>query len=164
MRGLLKPLTRSALPAVLGALLPWSAMMATTSAQTMIPAEDSTSRLLVRYHDDTSAERAGQIERGLGATLVRTLPDLGERILEVRDSEAPAVRAAFARMPDVDFVEPDFVIQPQANLPNDPAFPTTYALGGGAWGWTMTHTTQAWVIASTGTQVHDRVLEPRQQT
>jgi hypothetical protein len=50
-------------------------------------------------------------------------------------------------------------LAPQDNLPDDPFFPQTYAISGGAWGWYKTHTTQAWDITQGDPSVVVAVLD-----
>jgi hypothetical protein len=42
----------------------------------------------------------------------------------------------------------DAMSKPAEQLPNDPFFPQTYALSGGAWGWYKTRATQAWDVTT----------------
>jgi hypothetical protein len=152
LRRLLKSLAPSVpsvgLCAVLFAsvLVPSPAMTASPQPVAVVAEVGSTGRIVVHYKPSTAPETTIAIERGLGARLVRTVPDIGVRVLQVPAEAEDHVLAELKRLPEVDFVERDAVLQPQDVLPNDPSFPQNYAVGGGAWGWTMTHTTQAWDV------------------
>src|SRR5262249_3916773 len=70
---------------------------------------------------------------------------LGVQVVTVNGDSASAM-GQLHRNANVAFAERDTVLEPQEVLPDDPYFPVQYALGGGAWGWYQTHTTQAWDI------------------
>src|SRR5260221_8528018 len=106
----------------------------------------STIRLLVHYQANASSGVVAEIEGRAAARLVQEVPHIGVRVLEVPSASTGSVLAELNASGAVDYVEPDAVLQPQDVLPNDPSFPQNYALGGGAWGWTTTHTTEAWDI------------------
>jgi thermitase len=54
----------------------------------------------------------------------------------------------------------DVRFQPQESLPDDPFFPSgSSALAGGAWAWSQTHTTQAWVVTRGDSGVVVAVLD-----
>jgi thermitase len=104
-------------------------------------------QILVRYSAPTSAEEIRQIESGLGAQFVKTVPDLNVRVLRLPGDSASQAMAALEKRPEVAFAEPDAILKPQDVLPDDPSFPTgNFSIWSGAWGWTMTHTTQAWDV------------------
>ncbi|TME21001.1 MAG: hypothetical protein E6I67_08845, partial [Chloroflexi bacterium] len=121
--------------------------------------ELDTARVLVHYKLNVSPEAESEIEASVGAHLHQTIPDIGVRVLEVRAGARAHVEQVLRNRTEVDFVEPDGVVQPQDNLPNDPSFPANYAVGGGAWGWTMTHTTQAWDITQGDSSVVIAILD-----
>jgi hypothetical protein len=100
-------------------------------------------RLLVTFAPGVSAHAAGQILGAHGARSLRTIPHIGVAVV----SAPSGARAALAREPGVQAVEPDAVATPQETVPDDPYFPTgALAFGGGAWGWYRSHTTQAWDV------------------
>ena len=119
----------------------------------------STIRLLVHYQPVTSSEEVAEIEGRAGARLLHEVPHVGVRVLEVPGAAAGAALAELRASRPVDYVEPDAKLQPQDVLPNDPSFPQTYAVGGGAWGWTMTHTTQAWDVTKGDPSVVVAILD-----
>src|SRR5207245_3293593 len=81
------------------------------------------------------------------------------RVLDVPASAADNVLAVIRRSDQVDYAERDTVLQAQDNLPDDPSFPQAYSVGGGAWGWTMTHTTEAWDITQGNATVVIAILD-----
>ena len=118
-----------------------------------------TARVLVHYKVDVSAVTKSEIEASVGARLHKTIPDIGVRVLDVPADGRAHAKQVLGGRGEVDFVEPDVVARPQDNLPSDPSFPDNYAVGGGAWGWTMTHTTQAWDITKGDNAVVIAILD-----
>ena len=118
-----------------------------------------TARVLVHYKVDVSAVTKSEIEASVGARLHRTIPDIGVRVLDVPADGTAHAEQVLGGRGEVDFVEADVVARPQDNLPSDPSFPANYAVGGGAWGWTMTHTTQAWDITKGDSAVVIAILD-----
>jgi hypothetical protein len=106
---------------------------------------NSTSRLLVKFQPQASASARAVALAGVKGNDARVIPDLGVHVVTVPGAAGSALARLRANSA-VAFAEPDAVLQPQETLPNDPYFPKQYALGGGAWGWYQTHTTQAWDI------------------
>ena len=100
-----------------------------------------------------------EIESSVGARLHKSIPDIGVRVLEVRAGARDLAELALRARSEVDFAEPDGTALPQDNLPSDPSFPPNFAVGGGAWGWTMTHTTQAWDITKGDSAVVIAILD-----
>jgi hypothetical protein len=99
----------------------------------------------VQFKPQASDAARGAALQSVSARELRTIPDIGVHVVTVPAAAATAI-ARLEASPAVAFAEPDGVLQPQESLPNDPYFPQQYALGGGAWGWYQTHTTQAWDI------------------
>src|SRR5437660_2533200 len=98
-----------------------------------------------------------------GSSSPQDHPHIGVRVFAVpADGRAHAEQVLGGRG-EVDFVEPDVVARPQDNLPSDPSFPANYAVGGGAWGWTMTHTTQAWDITKGDSALVIAILDKAQR-
>src|SRR5918912_4306848 len=94
-----------------------------------------------------------------GAVSQRTIPDLGVHVVSVGSDRAQAALQALKANPAVAWAERDGIVKPQEILPNDPFFPQTYALSGGAWGWYQTRTTQAWDITRGDPSVVVAVLD-----
>src|SRR5258708_15035841 len=106
----------------------------------------ATTSLLVKFNANASAAARAAALTGAGAADVRTIGDIGVHVLRVPADHAAAALTRLKGNSTVSFAELDATLQPQESLPNDPYFPQQYALGGGAWGWYQTHTTQAWDI------------------
>lgn len=107
---------------------------------------EADARLLVKLRASTPADAAQGLLSTLGAEQMGALADLNIDVVSVPSSRRQAALDALRKSPLVEYAEPDAMLQPQELLPNDPSFPTRYAVAGGAWGWTKTHTTQAWDI------------------
>ena len=104
----------------------------------------STSQLLVKFSPGASADARTHALGAVGASASGVVRDLDVKVLTVPSTRAAVALASLKANPAVQFAEPDELLQPQDQLPNDPSFPQTSAIAGGAWGWYMTHTTQAW--------------------
>src|SRR5438132_446325 len=119
----------------------------------------STIRILIHYQPGKAPAAIAGLEASVGAHLVKEIPALQVRVLAVPDAAAENAIAVMRRSDQVDYAERDTVLQAQDNLPDDPSFPQAYSLGGGAWGWTMTHTTQAWDITQGNANVVVAILD-----
>src|SRR5438477_3495439 len=119
----------------------------------------STSRILIHYQPGKAPAGIAGREASVGAHLAKEISALQVRVLEVPDAAADNVLAVMRRSDQVDYAERDVVLQAQDNLPDDPSFPQAYSVGGGAWGWTMTHTTQAWDITQGNASVVVAILD-----
>jgi hypothetical protein len=115
-------------------------------------------RLLVQFKPQASDAARGAALASVSARELRTIPDIGVHVVTVPAAAATAV-AHLTASPAVAFAEPDGLLQPQESLPNDPYFPQQYALGGGAWGWYQTHTTQAWDVTKGAPSVVVAILD-----
>jgi thermitase len=122
-------------------------------------APDGTTRLLVQFKDSAGPGHRADALAAVGATDVGSVPDLGVKVISVPAAAADAVQQHLRNDDDVAYVEPDTVLEPQDNLPNDPSFPQQSAVAGGAWGWTMTHTTQAWDVTKGDPSVVVAILD-----
>jgi thermitase len=117
-------------------------------------------RLLVEFrHASTRHDQADAL-RGAHATVKRAIPHL--HIVSVTVPKN-AVAKAIARLEGseaVVSVQRDVRFKPQESIPDDPFFPSgSAALGGGAWGWQQTHTTQAWDVTTGDPRVVIAVLD-----
>jgi Subtilase family len=113
-------------------------------------------RLLVKFRAGADVVAA---LNAAAATPVRTIPDIDVRVVSVGADHSQAALQALKANPAVAWAEPDGLLKPQEILPNDPFFPQTYALSGGAWGWFKTRTTQAWDITEGDPSVVVAVLD-----
>lgn len=136
MRSILRwtPLQPLAAVAVVACLLGPSLAWANSGA---------TTRLLVKFRPSANASAA---LTAAGAKQDRTIQDIGVRVVTVPTSAAAGALTKLRGNPNVRYAEPDGTLKPQEDLPSDPSFPQQFAVGGGAWGWYKTHTTQAWDI------------------
>src|SRR5436190_15095059 len=105
-------------------------------------------RLLVRFKPSTSHAAAASTLARAGVTPVRSIPAIGVRVVSAPTTDSAGALARLKAASTVAFAERDTVLQPQEVLPNDPYFLNSGAWkpGGRAWGWGVTHTTQAWDI------------------
>jgi thermitase len=136
-----------------------AACTAAWPALTTVGAADGQARLLVKFAPGTSGQTAAAALTAVGGTVTRQIPDIGVQVVTVPAGSAAASLAQLKARPGVAFAEPDAVLKPQDNLPSDPSFPQTFAIGGGAWGWYKTHTTQAWDITRGSASVVIAILD-----
>jgi hypothetical protein len=113
-------------------------------------------QLLVKFRGDGDVPGA---LAAAGAVSQRTIDGLGVHVVSVGSERAQAALQALKGNPAVAWAEPDGLVKPQEILPDDPFFPQTYALSGGAWGWYQTHTTQAWDVTRGDPSVVVAVLD-----
>jgi thermitase len=120
-----------------------------------------TSSLLVKFRPGLSASARASTLADVDASLRETIADIGVDIVTVPAARAAAALRQLGATPRVSFVEPDRVLAPQEQLPNDPYFLNSgsWNLGGGAWGWYVTHTTQAWDITQGDPSVVIAILD-----
>lgn len=138
------------------ALVVAAALMATpTTAQPQL------SQLLVKFNPSTSQSARSAALAAAGVSAGQSIPDLGVDVVEAPDGRADAALGRLKMTHGVDFVEPDAILDPQEQLPNDPFFLNSGAwnLGGGAWGWYATHTTQAWDVTKGDPSVVIAILD-----
>ena len=115
------------------------------------PASSGTGRvtrdsLLVKFAPGASAQARSAALADAGASEQGEIAVIGVRQVTVPEAAAARALARLKSSEDVEFAEVDGTVEPQEMLPSDPSFPQTFAVGGGAWGWYQTHTTQAWDI------------------
>jgi thermitase len=122
---------------------------------------DPDTRLLVNFSRTASADSREGLVAEVGARDFRTIPQLGVHVLSLPASRSESALAALRRNPLVNYAEADSDLAPQELLPNDPYFLNSGAwnLGGGAWGWYATHTTQAWDITTGDPSVVIAILD-----
>jgi subtilisin family serine protease len=130
--------------------------------------------LLVRFRGDVSEAAVGRLNASLGATTVRSyhiVPNL--RLIQLPSSlDVPAAVAAYQRLPEVMYAEPDFISHIDDTVPNDPSFnlqwdwQNTGQLGGTpgddvdavkAWDITTGSNTVAVGLLDTGVQIDPHV-------
>ena len=143
-------------PVLLAAVMAAAVLLAAGPAHPAGPGAQLDARLLVKFRSgaDVSAALAAADARSS-----RTIGDLGVHVVSVAADRAQAAVQALKANPSVAWAEQDGLLKPQELLPNDPFFPQTYALSGGAWGWYQTHTTQAWDITQGDPSVVVAVLD-----
>jgi serine protease len=104
-------------------------------------------RLLVEFAHGSSGHAQDDALRGVNATVKRAIPRLDVVAVTVPKKAATQAIARLEGSEAVASVQRDVRFQPQESIPDDPFFPSgPTALVGGAWGWTQTHTTQAWDV------------------
>jgi thermitase len=144
--------TRCALAAAVlaGALMAPAASSAATTQD----------HLLVAFRHGVTDPTASQAIAALGGRDLRTIPDIGVRVVSVPAASARGALASLNGNRSVAFAEPDAVAKPQESVPDNPYFPQgSFALAGGAWGWWQTHTTQAWDITQGSPSVVIAILD-----
>lgn len=104
-------------------------------------------RLLVKFKSSSAQNERVSLLGSLHAKQIGVLHDLGIAVITVPSAGAKAALSSVRASRLVSFAERDAVLKPQDTLPSDPSFPSgRFGVAGGAWGWTMTHTTQAWDV------------------
>jgi thermitase len=103
-------------------------------------------QLLVKFHASATAQQKAGVLAAAGAQQAGAISDLGVKVVSVPTGAKNAALRTIRGSRLVSFAEPDGTLKPQDDLPDDPSFPQQFAVGGGAWGWYATHTTQAWDI------------------
>lgn len=85
-------------------------------------------RILVGFRKNVSGARVAALVGAAKAQVVREIPQIGVRVLQLPAgaSEAAAARA-FGQQPEVAFAEPDWAVAPDAT-PNDPYFGSQWPL------------------------------------
>jgi hypothetical protein len=122
-------------------------------------AQPASERLLVKFKLTSSVQARASVLDSLHAKQAGAVRDLGIKIITVPAQDAKTDLSALRGNSVVSFAEPDALLQPQDNLPSDPSFPASLALAGGAWGWSMTHTTQAWDVSHGDSNVVIAILD-----
>jgi thermitase len=117
-----------------------------------------TTRLLVKFKPQASADARSNALFAAAARPLKTIAGIDVQVVTVT-GEPGAALGRLRLNGAVEFAEPDAILTPQEVLPSDPYFPRQYALGGGAWGWYQTHTTQAWDITQGSPSVVIAVLD-----
>jgi hypothetical protein len=119
-----------------------------------------TTRLLVKFKAGTAEATASGVLDSVGATRSNSVRGLGVAVVRVASGQAGAALNGLRHSRAVAYAESDSVMTPQDNLPSDPSFPSgSFAVAGGAWGWTKTHTTQAWDVSPGSSSVVVAVLD-----
>src|SRR5690348_10899354 len=92
----------------------------------------ATAQLLLKFKATSGTHARSALLASEGAKQTGTVHDLGIRVLTLPASRATAALGAMRHSKLVAFAERDAIVKPQDSLPNDPSFPATYALVGGA--------------------------------
>jgi thermitase len=122
-------------------------------------ASSPTTRLLVKFKPTASAQVRGILVSSIHGKQVGAVHDLGIKVLAIPAENAGPTLSKLRGNRIVSFAERDPVLKPQDNLPSDPSFPTSFGIAGGAWGWQMTHTTQAWDVTQGDPHVVIAILD-----
>jgi hypothetical protein len=122
-------------------------------------ADSGTTRLLVKFKPAASQGARTSLLGSLHGKQIGVVHDLGIKVVTVPAANAAAALRATRGNSLVSFAEPDSILRPQDNLPSDPSFPTSFAVAGGAWGWSTTHTTQAWDVTRGNSNVVIAILD-----
>jgi thermitase len=120
--------------------------------------DSSRTRLLVHFNEGFSKSSLANLDLS-GMSVDDSVPDLGVDVVSVPSDNTNAALSTLRAMSGVAYAEVDAVVPPAELLPNDPNFPQTFALNGGAWGWYKTHTTQAWDVTRGSSSVVVAVLD-----
>jgi thermitase len=147
----LRRLVRAIFPFVLAVAV--AALLAAAA-----PAQPSGTRVLVQFKSSASPGGRAAAVAAVSGHELSVISDIGVHVISVPQAAATAL-ARLKSNPAVAFAEQDRILQPQEVLPSDPYFPQQYALGGGAWGWYQTHTTQAWDITQGSPSVVIAILD-----
>lgn len=117
--------------------------------------------LLVKFAPSATAAQRGIAIAAVAGNDKRTIADIGVHVVSVPAQAADHALGVLRSDTNVAFAERDAVLQPQEQLPNDPYFLNSgsWNLGGGAWGWYATHTTQAWDITEGDPNVVIAILD-----
>ena len=150
------PGTRRSRTATLAAALALASLLAATGANATGAGK---TRLLVKFAPTVSTQARGATLVGVNAQKVGTISGIGVDVVTVPSTAAANSLARLKGTPGVQFAELDAVRKPQETLPSDPSFPQQFAVGGGAWGWYKTHTTQAWGITKGSPSVVIAILD-----
>jgi len=137
--------------AVCGIIL-WRSFAASTTGSAV-------TRMNLRFKPGTTEAQRNKIYSDNNISEIKEIPQIDVKVISVPTVAVSAVTNALSHNPAVDFIEQDQVVKPQEQLPNDPYFPQQVALGGGAWGWYQTHTTQAWDITQGNPIVKIAILD-----
>jgi subtilisin family serine protease len=121
-----------------------TALLVPPSGSTAIAGTASTSRILVKFRNGTTHASSRGVLSSMGARTLHAIQPLDVDVVAVPSDRAAAALAGLRRSSSVAYAELDGRLTPQDLLPNDPSFPRQFAIAGGAWGWSTTHTTRAW--------------------
>ena len=121
--------------------------------------DPAAAQLLVSFRPGARGADVSGALAGAGASEKSVIPGIGVHLVST-DNPGRAL-TALSNNPNVVFAEADSVLKPQEVLPNDPYFLNSgsWNLGGGAWGWYVTHTTQAWDITKGDPSVQIAILD-----
>ncbi|MFL5963934.1 MAG: S8 family serine peptidase [Gaiellaceae bacterium] len=143
----------------IGLVLVFAAAASGRSTSARAVSVGGTTRLLVKFKDSTPLDRQANALAAAGAKKLGVVRGLDVKVVSVPAAAADAALGRLRSDPGVGYAEVDQLLEPQDNLPNDPSFPQQSAIAGGAWGWTMTHTTQAWDVTKGDPSVVVAILD-----
>src|SRR5215207_4371239 len=91
-------------------------------------AEAVEGEVLVKYRDDTAPQNHAAIEAVADADVVEALDRRGVRRMRSRRLRTAELLSVLSRDPDVEYVEPNYVVRSHVRYPNDPLFTSLWAL------------------------------------
>lgn len=117
--------------------------------------------LLVHFNDNVSQGNQDLDLKRQNASIIGEISDIKVKRIRVPRASLEHIKNALSDNSDVDFVEYNSILQAQEQLPNDPYFSPSSAwnLDGGAWGWSITHTNQAWDITEGNPSIKIAILD-----
>jgi len=95
-------------------------------------------KLLVKFNDDISEKQKQGILKQNGVTVSAEIPQINILIINVPEQSLESVELALQNNPTIDYVERDWILEPEA-IPNDPLFVNQWHL-------TTIGANQAWDI------------------
>ena len=95
-------------------------------------------KLLVKFNDDISEKQKQGILKQNGVTVSAEIPQINILIINVPEQSLESVESALQNNPTIDYVERDWILEPEA-IPNDPLFVNQWHL-------TTIGANQAWDI------------------
>jgi len=112
-------------------------------------------RVLVKFYPGTPASNVARAHANAHARFVREIPQIGVEVVDLAPGMTVEKGAGFyAHNPNVEFVEPDWVAEPEA-VPDDPSYPTQWHLPkiGGPSAWDTTTGSSGIIVAILDTGV-----------
>ncbi len=122
-------------------------------------ADGGQTRLLVKFAPGASLLHRSTTLEAANGKKVSSISGIGVDVVSVPAAAAASSLARLKNAPGVQFAELDAMRAAQETLPSDPSFPKQFAIGGGAWGWYKTRTTQAWGITKGSSSVVVAILD-----
>jgi thermitase len=147
--------------AAIGTLFALSGQAASAPVASGTVRSYAANQLLVKFRAAAGSAQIRRTMRSAGVLDKSVIDEIGVHVVRATHGGADQALTALRKSPTVVSAERDAVLKPQEVLPNDPYFLNSGAwnLGGGAWGWYATHTTQAWDITKGDPAVQIAILD-----